>query len=241
MRTTINGVFHGTGAAVYLCLGAVPESVEVINLENTTNPLELYWEREYTKYSGSYGGLLVDNAGTYTYATSAGVFPYEGGEVVTTANQASSAYAGAATYLRMDYTDYRKDKNFGTAGLDINAWTQYSTNTGHWNNAIVSTGARIGVQSIIRIKEQGSGLIKEAVITALTGTGESTNNVTLSRTIGSGNIVYIGGIWSMVPVEIGKVTSAGVCIADTTTANASGKAAAFKVEIDTERGVRFAS
>jgi len=230
MKTVLNGVYYGTGATVYLCVGAIPDKVELVNLGNTTNPLILKWRKEFIKYSGSYGGIILDGAGTHTYLTTTGIFPYEGGDMLTTTNQTNTTYGGGI-YLGWDLQDYRKNNSFGVASGFINRWTQYSTNTGKWNTPIVATGARIGIGSPIWIKEDLSGKVKKSVVTALTSTGASTNNVTLSRTITDGDIVYIGGMYSLAPISVGKITPAGIQIADTTV-NATSKVVAVKISCE---------
>lgn len=209
--------FNGTGAAVYLCIGAVPISVKLTDVEASTNPLFIEWNRSMVSEVTAYGGLIMTGStGVYTKATTAGIFPYEGGDLLTDSNQTSTAY-GEGVFLGWDTKDYRADASYGTTGAAISKWTlgNSGNRTGNWNVAKVASG-KIGVGSIIRIKEASSGLVKESAVVALTSDGEQANEVTLSRAIGSGDIVFLGGMYQLAPLPLGKVAPAGVYVADTT-------------------------
>jgi hypothetical protein len=119
-------------------------------------------------------------------------------------------------YLGWDLKDYRADNAYGASAGVIDTWTQYSTNTGHWNVAKVASGNRIGAGSRILIKETSSGLVKQAGITAISSDGELTNEVTLTHAIGSGQIVFIGGMYDLAPIALNKVTPQGILLSDTT-------------------------
>jgi hypothetical protein len=228
----VQGYFNGTGAAVYLCVGAIPKSVQLINVENATNSIQIDWKRSFATAT-AYGGLLMTGStGVVTKLTTAGVFPYEGGDLLTAATQTSVAY-GEGVYLGWDLRDYRADTTYGTGSTPINAWTMDTANnrTGHWNVAKVASGAKIGIGSIIRIKENSSGLVKEAVITALTSDGEAADEVTLSRNIGTGSITFIGGMYQLAPIAVGKVTPAGIYLNDTVV-NVNDDTVAFEMDIE---------
>ena len=162
---------------------------------------------------------MTGSTGVYTKATTAGMAPYEGGDLMTSTNQ-TSLVAGHAVYLGWDETDYRADYVYGsgTSGTPINTWTNDGTTTGHFNVAGVSSGCRIGVGSIVRIKENSSGLVKEASIVTLTSTYNFSTStyVTLSRTIGNGAITFVGGQYSLMPIALGKTTPAGVKLSEVT-------------------------
>lgn len=230
----VTGIFHGTGAACYLCFGAIPQYVKLINLEIAAggNPILLEWYAEMMGQVAAYGGIIMAADGTYTKKTTTGLRPYEGGELLTTVNQTDTSYlASAAVYLGWDLKDYRADKAYGTAGAAINKWTNDGTTTGHFNASGVASVCRIGVGSIIRIKQDVDGIVKEAAITALTSTPTFTTSgyVTLSRTISSGAITFIGGMYTLAPIALGKVTPAGIYCADVTV-NADGETVMFDAQ-----------
>ena len=227
--------FNGTGAAVYLCLGAVPLSAKLINIEAGTNSNFIEWNRNMVGSVTCYGGIyMTGSTGVYTKLTTVGIFPYEGGDLMTTANQTSTAY-GEGIYLEKDLRNYQADTVFGPTSATINRWTLDTSGnrTGHFNLSGVASGCKIGVGSIVRVKEDASGLVKEAAITALTSTPTFTtaDYVTLSRAIGSGTVTFIGGLYRMAPVPLGKVTAAGLYIADTS-CNVNDETQSIEVEIN---------
>ena len=210
----VMGTFLGSGATVYLCTGAVPIYAKIINITNATNPNFIEWSRHMIGGYLAYGGILcTGSSGIYTKATTAGVYPYEGGDLLTSTNQ-TSVTAGHAVYLGWDEENYQDDYTYGsgTSGTPINTWTNDGTTTGHFNVDGVSSGCRIGVGSIIRIKENSTGLVKEASIITLTSTYtfSTATYVTLSRTIGSGTITYLSGQYTLMPIAVGKTTPAGL-------------------------------
>jgi hypothetical protein len=235
----ISGYFNGTDAAVYLCVGSIPRHVRLINLEVATNPISAEWDVNFVGAATAYGGLLDLTGSTYiarTKLTTTGIFPYEGGDLMTSANQTSVAY-GEGVFLGWDLQDYRANKSYGCASTPINTWTMDTAGslTGHVNDDTVSSANRIGAGSKIRIKEASSGLVKEAGITAWTaGQGVSANEVTISRNIGSGSVTFIGGMYQLAPIALGKVAPAGIYFADSSHALCDNDNTIwFEMEIDT--------
>lgn len=227
------GNFNGTGAAVYLCVGAIPVSVKLIDVEVATNSNFIEWNRSFIGSATAYGGILMMGAtGIYTKLTTAGVFPYEGGDELTAAKQTSVAY-GEGVYLGWDSKDYRADPTYGTTGAAISRWNFVTGLTGYWNVAKQASG-RIGVGSIIRIKEDATGLVKEAAISAISSDGEVSAEVTLTRAIGSGAIVFIGGMYQLAPIAVGAKTPAGIYLNDTVV-NVNDDTVAFEMEIESVR------
>jgi hypothetical protein len=232
----LRGCFNGTGAAVYLCLGAIPRSFKYMNVEVATNPETVEWNDPMVKEVLAFGGIYIKGSdGVRTKLTTTGVFPYEGGDMLTATNQTSVAY-GEGVYLGWDLKNYQADYDYGsgTSGSPINTWTldTSANRTGHWNVAKVASGNRIGAGSIIRIKENSSGLVKQSAVVAITSDGEATDEVTLSRAIGSGTITFIGGMYDLAPIALGKVTPAGVYLAGETTVNVNNNMIVFEAAID---------
>lgn len=231
----VKGHFNGTGATVYLCLGFVPDMIELYNLESATvetikwcsvMAADVLTTEGIERPKG--GGAVLD------YAFGEGVAPYYGGDLLTTSNQTSVTY-GEGVYLGWDLTDYRY-YTVSAAGItgdasttDITTWTldTAATPSGHFNGDV--TGTYIGEGSLIRIRAgQGSGQhVYEAYINALTaGQGVSSDEVTLSQAVPSGTVEYIGGKYSMSPIAVGNVTPPGVVVNDTTV-NANNGMVAF--------------
>lgn len=207
---TVAGTFNGTGAAVYICCGFIPDKVLVRNVE-ATDGFWAEWSRKYRSSEQIDGGMFGTAAGiTLTVQTAGqGIQPYEGGDTLTTTNQTSVTY-GEGVYLAFDRKDYKGVDI--TANSDaINAWTlgNSSNRTGNFNNDV--TGTYIGEGSEIKIDG------KWYVITALTaGQGISANEVTLSRAAPSGVVESITGMYDLAPLAVGKVTPAGFIVNNTT-------------------------
>jgi hypothetical protein len=232
----ICGVFNGTAAAVYLCVGAVPVSVKLINVEVATNSNFLEWHTGMTLSTVCYEGILMTGStGVYTVKTyGAGICVYEGGDLLTSANQTSVAY-GEGVFLGWDLADYRANKSHGCASTAINTWTLDTSGnrTGHVNDDTVSSGNRIGVGSRIRVKENSTGLVKEAGVTAWTaGQGVSADEVTLTRPLASGSVTFIGGMYQLAPIALGKVAPAGILLSETAAVNINDNTVLFEMEID---------
>jgi hypothetical protein len=219
----IGGTFNGTGAALYICIGFVPDFVKVWNCEGT-QALQLEWNKNMRSVEIQEGVELA----TSTFAAnlvSAGIRQYFGGETLDSTSAGTVTY-GEGVYLKRDDHDYRYP-NGGTNGLGdavadvIDTWTLYSGFTGHFNEDV--TGTYIGEGSPICIDG------KWYYITALTaGTGEATNEVTLNQTgVKSGKVEFIGGKYDYKPMVAGEITKAGFLISDTTV-NADGKMCAFE-------------
>lgn len=225
----VSGVFNGTGAAAYLCVGFVPRKVRLWNLENSTEYL-LEWVADCMRNLTCYEGWLYTNGVPGALTVGAGVRQYEGGDLLTSSNQTSVAY-GEGVFLGFDFQDYRANNTYGASAGAIDTWTldTLANRTGHWNVAKVASGNRIGAGSRIRIKETSSGLVKEAGIAAITSDGEATDELTLTRAIGSGKITFVGGMYDMAPIALGKVTPAGILLSDTTL-NANDNTIAFEME-----------
>jgi hypothetical protein len=224
----VSGVFNGTGAAVYLCVGFVPRKVYLKNIESTECVIEWISENMRCQAGAMAGGWLYTNGVPAPVIASAGVRQYEGGDLLTSANQTSTAY-GEGIFLGSDLKDYRADNSYGASSGVIDTWTFDGTLSGHWNVAAVSSGARIGAGSRILIKEDSSGLVKEAGITAISNQGAAASEVTLSRLIGNGSIVYIGGLYDMAPLALKKVAPAGILLSDTTL-NVNNETIYFEME-----------
>jgi len=215
----LQGVFNGTGADVYLCLGVIPYHIKFWNLEAAT-PVTTEWARPMGADNLTCEGISrpADGSAVLDHAFGEGISPYYGGDLMTTTNQTSVTY-GEGIYLEWDHTDYRFYTN-AAAGIvgdaateDIVDWTldTAATPTGHFNGDL--TGTYVGDGSIIRIKKSDSTYVYETHITALTaGQGVTADEVTLAWAVPTGKVEYIGGKYSMKPVPIGKVTSMGVLI-----------------------------
>lgn len=205
----VSGRFNGTGAALYVCCGFVPDKVIVRNVEDTTCMVST-WNRESTSAEQCEGVLETQGVSSAQAAT-AGIAPYYGGDVMTSTNQTSVSYGNGVYIAKDEICDYRGiDITTGSDAID--SWTLGSSGnrTGNFNNDV--TGTYIGEGSRINIDG------KWYSITALTaGQGISANEVTLSGAPATGNVYAIQGMYTYKPVALGKVTPAGFKISNVTT------------------------
>jgi len=231
----VAGTFNGTGAAVYLCLGFIPDFVTLYNLENAED-YRIKWSKHMRTAEYDQGVLFSgddDQAMDVTPLTSSsnnGIEPYEGGDLLTSSNQTSTTY-GEGVYLGWDgqdgtTTDYRTE---GT-GADIDTWTLgNSTNrTGNWNDVCNTT--YIGEGSRIMIGDPVKNDKRWYNILALTSNGEAANEVTLDRAAPSGTIYCITGMYDLAPIATGKLTPAGILVNDTTL-NVDGEYCMFEAGV----------
>jgi len=221
----ISGTFNGTAAAVYICIGFLPDFVKLMAIGDSTHYGELLWDINDRIAAASEGFTIVTGT-TYrqidALAATEGCSQYEGGDSLTATNQTSVSY-GEGVYLAEDpVKDYSKNASYGYTSNPIDTWTldTSAARTGHFNDDCLTSVSRIGAGSRILIKESSSGQKKWAYIEVLTaGQGISADEVTLSRALTSGTIQFIGGKYSFSPMALGSVTPAGFKISDTTVVN----------------------
>lgn len=212
--------FNGTGAAVYLCFGQRAEDIRIVANEDG-DIADLNWNRAMARCAELAEGYVRIAAGTATALTKGlGVVPYDGGELLTSANQTSVTY-GEGVYLGIDDLDYSKNLIYGGADI-IDTWTLGSAAnfTGNFNANILASGVtRIGEGSEIDIMDS-NGKIHSTVITALAaGAGSAANAVTLAEPVPSGKVMRISGMYSLAPLPLGVMTPAGVKLNVTTLIN----------------------
>ena len=225
MAKIVGGRFNGTGAAVYICIGFVPDWVRIFVGDAADN----YARHVYSKHIGAHDaveGVVCDSDGSsYSEDTyGEGVQPYYGGDLMTTSNQTSVTY-GEGVYLYPDNADYRYGPNLGPGGASgdavsetITSWTldTAATPTGHFNEDV--NGTYIGIGSRICIDG------KWYTITVLTGSqGEGDDEVELNYPAPSGEVQFIGGKYTMKPIPVGEVSKAGFKINRTTVINVNNE------------------
>jgi len=218
----VQGTFNGTGAAVYICCGFIPDYVRVQNLEDGIVGGFIQWRRGF-RSAEVVEGIFDEADGTACVAKTAGqgIAPFEGSVLLTSSNQTSTAY-GEGVYLGWDNEDYRKNLTYGYKTAIIDTWDldTLGNRTGSFNSDIVASGSRIGEGSVITIKESMGQAIKQAVIEALAASqGVADDEVTLSRALKTGTVERITGMYSMAPIATGKVTPAGFLLSMTSLVN----------------------
>lgn len=211
----VGGLFNGTGADLYLCIGFIPDWVHVVNQESG-NMEEIIWNINMARASEAVEGLYKV-AGVWTELTlGAGIQPYKGGDTLTSTSAGVTTY-GEGVYLKWLKNDFRKLVANSPGGLgdaseeDIDTWTLDTAGSysGHFNGAV--TGTYIG---------KGSKIIIDGVCYAIAGwtaDGGDANDVVLNLPAPSGNIEYIGPMYDFTPMISGEVTPAGFMIGHATT------------------------
>jgi len=213
----IGGVFNGTGATVYLCIGFVPDFVRIWNLEGTAR-IMLDWNINMMRSTEAVEGFQLTAAAQTAAALTigTGLLPYYGGDTLTPTMAGTVTY-GEGVYLKPDKVDYRYYSGNSPHGLgdavavDIVSWTLDTAvaYTGHFNEDV--NGTYIGEGSTICIDGRMYSIV------ALTASqGESSNEVTLSHPVVSGEVQYISGKFDFKPMIAGEVTKEGFKIANTT-------------------------
>lgn len=221
MRT--GGTYNGTGAALYFCIGFVPDFVSLWDLETATLQNTLEWNRAMRSAECADGFLRVFTiaAGNVTntrLTATQGVAPYFGGDVLTSTTQSSVAYGDGVYLWRDPIGDYKANLTYGPASVPITTWTLGSAanRTGSVNDVSVAA-PRVGEGSRITIRETATGIVKSAIVEAwAAGYGSAANAITLSLPIKSGTVERITGMYDFIPIPVGKTTSAGFYMAHVT-------------------------
>jgi len=233
MGKLVSGLFNGTGAANYVCIGFVPDFVKVIAVGDTAGA-NLEWNRNM-RLAAEIEGILDTNGATALApeVITAGISPYYGGDLMTSTNQTSLAN-GEGVYLWRDSRDYRASSSAlvgagdAVGGDPIAKFTMdtVANRTGHFNADVVGTYIGAGSKIVI------GG--REFIITVLTaGNGISADEVTISAPLSSapavqaGVIGYISNKFDYAPVPIGKLTPAGFKLSMTTVVNVNDELQMF--------------
>lgn len=205
----ISGTVNGTGAALYIGCGFIPDKIRVWNLEAST-PIEACWNRDF-RTSEQIGGTVTTSA-VARYTVGAGIGPYRGGDVTAAANTAyvvpfASAYSGKTNNL----------VNAGTLGK-ITKWTlgNSGNKTGNFNLGCNTSYVGEGSRVLVRVPS-ATGLAKDydVFITALSNDGDAANEVTLSEAVPTGDILAIGPMYDYIAAPAGVVMPAGFVIYST--------------------------
>jgi hypothetical protein len=214
----IAGTFNGTGAALYIGCGFVPDWVKVFNLEDADCAF-LQWNKHLLRAAEMPRGMLMYTAagmlGDPRTVTDGGIHPYRGGDLITSASTA---------YLVLDDADYKTSATYGT----VNKWTLGSAanRTGNFNLEADTT--YIGEGSEITIRQDFDGKIITAAIQALGSNGELANEVTLSEAVKTGDILFISRMYDFVGCAANTTMPAGFLLDATTVINVSGEMCAFE-------------
>lgn len=200
----IHGTYKGLGSTVKLGLGFKPDFVRIRRVGDSAM-LTLEWERGMARSATGAGGIyraaVGDAPGFALLAANAGVRPYFGGDVVTSASLATQIGKNAVEEYRGDLKG------------DITQWTldNSGNRTGHFDAALDTN--LCGVGSIVQI----DGVM--ATILALSNSGASANEVTLDRAVSTGKVQHISYQYDFAPAPVKTRMPAGMEILDTSYVN----------------------
>lgn len=215
MKNTL--LFKGTGAALTVCLGMVPDYVRMINI-SATNPVELIWNKRIARVAAVRGGLLNTNGGALIakLAITAGIEPYYGGTQLTAASSA----------ILMPYADDSDMRDAVAGQAPVKSWVSDTpgSGTGHFDAGVNTT--YVGVGSRVKVYSPQTRSTIEAVIDAISNDGDAADEVTLldlkGDAVRSGDVHYIGPITDLRGALAGEQTKDGILINATSGINASG-------------------
>ncbi len=210
----IGGLFNGTGADVTICIGFVPDWVNLWNLTGTTR-IAVEWNAGMLRDISTCEGILGTGAGTFAkMAIGAGIQPFYGGTVLSATTAGTTTY-GEGVYLKRDDWDYRYvDANHSPGDAisnDIDKWTLDTAGnySGHFNADV--TGTYIGEGSMIKIDGRWY-----AITTLTAAQGIASDEVVLTLGPLSGVVQQITGKFGYKPMIANEVTKEGFLVGNAT-------------------------
>ena len=212
--------FASSSTAIYIGLGnRPPDWVNIQNVKSAT--IEgIRWNRNMRTIE-CIEGIQYTQAGTEDeLGFGKGIAPYDGCDVVASGNVTQFIHLKDHPSLPWD----QRQANVVNGAAAITTWTLGSATdrTGKWNAECLTT--YVGVGSVIRIREDVTGLTKTAVILAMTSNGEQANEVTLSSAVKSGKILALGPMTDFVLAPAGLTMPAGILLSETANVNADDEA-----------------
>jgi len=213
-----HGTFNGTGAALYFGIGFLPDWVKVQNLEDADVAV-YFWNIHMERVLETARGIRYYTAagllGDPLIVGDLGIIPYEGGHVMT---------ATSTTYLVKDDADYRTSTTYGT----ITTWTLGSAanRTGNFNLEADTT--YVGEGSRMLVEEDVGKAHKWVGINTLTSNGEQANEVVVSRSVNTGKILCLTGMYDYRGAGVGVKIPAGFGLLAVDVVNVSGEMGMFE-------------
>jgi len=225
MKIHVSRLIGAGTSAMNVGLGFFPDEVHLFQSSQA--------EGEHTEWNrlmqASAAGLCIQgitrpslSSITMVYQTSAGIALYFGRDVITTA---SANYVipkqSRELFDSFGVNKYAIDQRDRHTGGTVTAYTQDSTNTGHFNCPVDTT--YVGVGSKVVIEPNGPLSAREYYITAITSDGDASTNITLNAAAPSGTVRFIGYMYDFVQAPAGTVMPIGIAINDVTYHNVSGQ------------------
>lgn len=218
------GLVLGAGtSAQYIGLGFQPDEVILTNIYNggTEAYGRLVWNRHMTRMSTTAEGFYTDqhdlDADVALKADGAGIIPYGGGDIVSTA---SANYVVPVSHPALVDTYGANHVDTGTLGR-IRTWTASSGAAGYLNAGVNTTYVGVGSRVIIRPNGHNKGQDMEYACVAMSNDGDAASEFTLSDVPIAGEIVYISYKYDFANLPAGYVMPAGIKLNDTSLFNAA--------------------
>lgn len=204
----IDGIYIGTGAAMHIGLGFVPDEVFI---RKTSGLIGFHWTRELSRIVTAGGGVnLPGDGSTNTVSTALqGIRPYAGGVLL---ESSSANYIGHVSLLRSEGTNPANKDQRGT----VTRWTAdtIANGTGHFDGTPTTTYGGVGSKIILR---DLAGNISTHYIVYQTTNWTGTDNVTLNPDVPAvADVLYIGPVYDFYTLPVPIVTPAGIYVIDTT-------------------------
>jgi hypothetical protein len=229
MKHVFHGTYVGTGSALTIALGFVPDWVRIQNIDQAEQEL-LEWDIHFGRAATGAGGVVRSGLGSsganfVALAANAGVALYSGGAVN------SSSSASVLVPLGMAEAEFERDQRANNPAAPVLSFQleNAGNRTGKFNAAVDTTYVKVG--SPVWIEGQ------KYFIVALTSTGAASNQVTLERAPtghGTGNIAghfrvnRLGYAYDLAPAKVGATLSPGIRILDTTYCNVATQVCALR-------------
>lgn len=218
----VSGTLNGTGAAIYLGLGFIPDEVEMFNLESSA-PYILKWNKNM-RSAEQIGGYVIADSTVARLTETAGVEPYVGGDVVASGN---TAYL-IPTAEVLGQGDLSKKGE--TISTKVSTWTLDTSGnrTGSFDAGVNTS--YVGEGSIVRIWDPIKREMHQSTIMVLTNDGDADDEVELTTAVPSGEVRYIGPMYDYMAAPAGVVMPAGIKVATTGNLNSSGESVCISAE-----------
>ena len=220
-RSFAQGKFNGTGAAVYIGIGFIPDWVKVWNGEDADVAM-IIWNRNMLAIADIAMGEVFATAAGITGDPRAvgdtGIVLYYGGELIS---------ATSTVYLKPIPDSERNQIRNSSTGKRITTWTIDTSGsyTGHFDQGVNTT--YVGEGSLVSVDGRLYGLH------TITNDGDASDEVYLfGGSLGvyapSGKVDFIGPMYDFIGCAAGDTTLQGFGLTATSVTNVSGELCCFE-------------
>jgi hypothetical protein len=220
----VSGTLNGTGAAITVSLGFVPDFVKIWNLDRT-NPATLEWNVNM-RSAAQIGGISTASDATqnvYTrYTEGAGIDLHSGGTLLSAA---STVYLFPTEEVIGQGDVSKKGETITTA---ITGWTSDTPGSRTGSFSAIANTTYAGIGSRMRVYNPLTKATTEAVVMVLSSNGEAADEVETNVLVPTGTLQYLGPMYDYIGGVAGQVTKAGFTVNTTGDINTSGEAVCFE-------------